>query len=347
MSFFSRIFRSNFVIKVRSWEYWPFGIIQAPLFLYWLWLSLKTRSFSYFSASNPGILMGGMFGESKFDVMEKLPPSVKPKTVLIRLPVTVENLLDQLKEEGLAFPIIFKPDLGERGWMVKKISNIHDIFSYLKEIKIDFIAQDLVTLPLEFGVYYRRYPHESTGVVTSIVGKEMLTVTGDGIKSLQELILDKDRARLQWNSLKEVYRLRLSEVIVAGEKIELISIGNHCLGTMFLNRNHLISDKLSISFDEISRQVEGFYFGRFDLRTASVEDLENGKVQIMELNGCGAEPAHIYDPGFSLVEAIKVLLRHWRDIYLISVENHRRGVAYISLRKARAIFKNFKALTAP
>ncbi len=347
MGSFSGIFRSNFLIKVRSWEYWPFGIIQAPLFPYWLWHSLKTGSLTYFSASNPGILMGGMFGESKFEVMEKVPESVKPRTILIRLPVTVEEVSAQLNENGLAFPVIFKPDLGERGWMVKKISNSRDIADYLREIRINFIAQELVDLPLEYGVFYRRYPHEATGVVTSIVGKEMLHVIGDGRKSLRQLILEKDRAKLQWKTLRVIYRDRLTEVIKPGERIELVSVGNHCLGTTFLNHNHLISEKLSDSFDRISHQVDGFYFGRYDLRTASVEDLENGRVMIMELNGCGAEPAHIYQPGFSLAEAINVLLKHWRDIYLISAGNHRRGVAYISYRKARAIFRNFKALTAP
>jgi hypothetical protein len=347
MGLFSRIFRSNFFIRIKSWEYWPFGIIQAPLFPYWIWLSIRTRSLAYFSASNPGILMGGMFGESKFEVMEKVPESVKPKTILLRLPVTMEETLDQMKEAGLTFPVIFKPDLGERGWMVKKINDAHDIVGYLKEIKINFIAQEFVDLPLEFGVYYRRYPHERAGVVTSIVGKEMLSVEGDGKRSLKELILDKDRAKLQWKTLKVIYQDRLNEVVARGKRIELVSVGNHCLGTMFLNRNHLISEKMSASFDHISKQVEGFYFGRYDLRTVSVEDLENGNVKIMELNGCGAEPAHIYEPGFSLTEALKVLVRHWKDIYLISVENHRRGVAYISLQEAKAIFKTFKSLTAP
>ncbi len=288
-----------------------------------------------------------MFGESKFEVLEKVPESCKPKAILLSLPITVDEVLKQMKECELSFPLIFKPDLGERGWMVKKIAHRQDIDNYLKKIKIKFIAQELVDLPLEFGVFYRRYPNESMGAVTSIVGKEMLSITGDGKKTMQELILEKDRAKLQWRTLKIVYRERLGHLVASGNKIELISIGNHCLGTMFLNKNHLITEKLSASFDRISKQIDGFYFGRFDLRVATLEDLENGNVKVMELNGCGAEPAHIYEPGFSLIEALKVLLRHWKDIYLISVQNHHRGVAYISFREARAIFKSFKTLTAP
>src|SRR6185295_3698276 len=140
---------------------------------------------------------------------------------------------------------------------------------------------------------------------------------------------------LQWETLRVVYANRLTDVVPVDDRIELVSIGNHCLGTKFLNANSLITEKLSESFDIISKQIDGFYFGRFDLRTSSVEDLENGKVMIMELNGCGAEPAHIYQPGFSLVEAMKVLFRHWHDIYRISIENHKLGVPYISFKEAR------------
>ncbi|MGC3942925.1 MAG: hypothetical protein QM762_00040 [Chryseolinea sp.] len=68
-----QVIRSNFFIKLKSWEYWPFGIVQFPLFIYFAWLSLRARSIVFFSASNPGITMGGMFGESKYDVIRKVP----------------------------------------------------------------------------------------------------------------------------------------------------------------------------------------------------------------------------------------------------------------------------------
>ncbi len=291
--------------------------------------------------------MGGMFGESKFDVMEKVPGPYKPKTLLVKLPVSTVEVIQCIRENDFNFPLIFKPDLGERGWMVKKIRSESDINNYLKEIKIDFLIQQLVDLPFEFGVFYVRYPSEADGKVTSIVGKEMLNVTGDGSRSLRQLIFKNERAKLQWDHLKIVYRDQVESIIPAGEKIELISVGNHCLGTKFLDANHLITEKLSDSFDRISKQIQGFYFGRFDLRVASLEDLEKGNIMVMELNGCGAEPAHIYQPGFSFWVALSVLVRHWHDIYRISVENHKRGVAYISFREARAIYKTFKTSTAP
>lgn len=344
MSLYQRIIHSNFFIKLTNWEYWPFGIVQGPFFIYWLWLSLKARSLFFFSASNPSILMGGMFGESKSQVLDLVPADVKPKTILVHLPVSKEGVLDVMKENGFSFPVIFKPDLGERGWMVKRIFSEDDVDHYLTAIKIDFIVQELVDLPLEFGVFYVRLPEQEKGTVNSITAKDFLSVTGDGRQTVQQLILEKDRAKLQWESLRIAHSTELQTVIPSGEKKELVAIGNHCLGTTFLNGNHLITPQLNESFDRISKQIPGFYFGRFDLRCASVADLENGKVKIVELNGCGAEPAHIYHPGASLFQAIKVLFIHWRNLYDISSQNHKRGIPYITFQQGKGIYHKFKAL---
>jgi len=283
-------------------------------------------------------------GESKYDILKRIPDAVKPKTVFVKLPADKVQLLEILTQNGFTFPVIFKPDLGERGWLVRRIKNEEDIEKYLTEIKIDFIIQELIELPLEFGVYYIRFPSEQNGFVNSITGKEFLSVIGDGKKSLQELILEKDRAKIQWDTLRYVYADKLIEVLPLGKKIELVSIGNHCLGTTFLNRNNLITPKLIGTFDTISKEIEGFNFGRFDLRCKSIEDLENGNIKILELNGCGAEPSHIYQPGSSLVAGVRALITYWQNMHRVSRENHERGVSYLSFREGKRIYRQFKAL---
>lgn len=338
----AKFIRSNFWIKLKSWEYWPFGIIQFPLMIYWLWLSVKARSLFFFSASNPEIPSGGMMGESKYDVLALVPEEVKPKTIRINVPSTTDQVIESIRAGGLQLPVVFKPDLGERGWMVRIIHSRQDIDLYMKEIRIDFLAQDLVDLPLEFGIFYVRFPNQEKGFVNSITMKEFLHVIGDGKSSLEELILSKDRAKLQWDVLKITYRDELQRIPSNNERIELVPIGNHCLGTTFLNGNHLITDELNSSFDKISKKVNGFYFGRYDLRCASLEDLAKGNVKIVELNGCGAEPAHIYHPGSSIREAFKVLFTHWRNLYEISIQNHARGVPYITFREGIKIYNRFK-----
>jgi hypothetical protein len=345
MFFDQDITRSNFFIRLKSWEYWPFGIIQLPVIAYFFWLSLRARSFLFFTASNPGIVMGGMFGESKYDVLKKVPPQLIPTTIFIKVPRTTADVIARMRENGMSFPVIFKPDLGERGFMVQRIDTESDIDTYLRQMKHSFVIQELIDLPLEFGVFYSRFPDDPKGKVTSVVMKEMLSVTGDGVSTLQQLILQKDRAKLQWERLKKKYSKSLSKIITHGETIELVSIGNHSLGTKFLDGNHLINDKLSDTFDEVSKQIEGFYFGRFDLRCRSLEDLYTGNVKVLELNGCGAEPAHIYHPGYSPFKAIGVLIEHWRNIFLIARENARRGTTYVPFREAKVYYKKFKTAT--
>jgi hypothetical protein len=337
--------RSNFIIKLKSWEYWPFGIVQFPLFIYFAWLSLRARSFIFFSASNPGITMGGMFGESKFEVIKKIPSRYIASTLFIKLPITAKEVTHAINAADLHFPVIAKPDLGERGFRVKRIDDEAGMAQYLEGQRFDFLIQEYVDLPLEFGVFYTRFPNQHKGHVTSVVKKEMLAVMGDGKSTLQQLIMKLDRAKLQWDALKEVYADNLLDVVPDGKRIELVSIGNHCLGTKFLDGSHLINADLHKAFDTISQQIPEFYFGRFDLRCKTIEDLYRGEVKIMELNGCGAEPAHIYQPGYSLLKAVSVMFRHWRNIFLIARQNERRGIAYTTLREAYVHYKRFKAAT--
>lgn len=342
MKFWKRIRRSNFVIRLRSWEYWPFGIVQFPSIVYWLWLSLRARSLVFFSAANPGIPMGGMFGESKFDILQKIPRQYTPITLKVELPASADSITETIRKADLRLPVIFKPDIGERGYHVQKISRFDEIPMYLKESSGPILIQELIEGPLEFGVFYARFPGEEKGRVISLVGKEMLSITGDGTSTLLELIMNNDRAKLQLKKLEIAFKDQLAAIVEAGKRIELVSIGNHAMGTRFINANHLINDRLSGTFDKISADIAGFYFGRFDLRCESLDDLYGGRVKIMELNGCGAEPAHIYDIKFPLWKAFQELIRHWDYIFQIAKANRARGVNFVTLREGLLFYRRFK-----
>src|SRR5690606_2997734 len=152
-------------------------------------LAIRSRSFTFFSASNPGITMGGMFGESKYDILNKISTELIPKTILINAPSTKAAVLNQIVLNGFSFPLIFKPELGERGFLVTRIFSEEDVELYLQKMKYNFLIQELVDLSMEFSVFYARIPSQKNGVVTSLVQKEMLSVTGNGKSSLKDLIL--------------------------------------------------------------------------------------------------------------------------------------------------------------
>ena len=340
--------KSTLLIRLKSWEYWPFSVVYVPVFIYWIWLSIKARSFFFFSASNPSIESGGMLGESKIDILNLISEDFKPVTLFVKRSTEESCLGDKLRFAGLDFPVIAKPNAGERGWGVEKIADVDALGNYHKKSPVDYLIQEYIGYPLELGVFYYRMPDQPGGTISSIVQKEFLSVTGNGNNILAELILANERAVLQWDLLKLKYESLLTKVLEENEKMTLVSIGNHCLGTKFLNANHLINEELTAVFDRISTGIQGFYFGRYDLRCKNPEDLYLGKnIKIMELNGAGAEPAHIYQPGFSILEGWKVLLHHWQVLYKISSFNHRKGVPYMSFKEARMILKRIKTDRQP
>lgn len=336
--------RSPFFIRLLSWEYWPFAVVYIPVFVYWLCLALKARSFFFFSAANPSIESGGLLGESKIDILDKISDEFKPKTLFVSASADWTTLFDRVEAAGLTFPLIGKPNAGERGWRVEKLDDWESLLDYSQSSHVDFLLQEYIDYSLELGVFYYRMPSQQQGTISSIVQKEFLSVTGNGRDCIDTLIRQNDRALLQLTALNARYGDELERIPISGETVLLMPIGNHCRGTKFLNANHLITPELTQLFDRISGSIDGFYFGRYDLRCRSVADLYAGQhIRILELNGAGAEPAHIYQPGFSLWKAWGILLHHWRVLFKISRENHRRGVAYMTFAEARTIYRRIQA----
>jgi hypothetical protein len=95
---------------------------------------------------------------------------------------------------------------------------------------------------------------------------------------------------------------------------------------MFLDGSHLITPELSNRIDAISQQVQGFYFGRFDIRYSSVSDLKAGKdFYILELNGATSESTNIYDPSWSVMQSYRLLFLQWKILFKIGKQNIERG----------------------
>lgn len=320
--------------KIFHWEFWPFSVFYFPVMFYWVWLSLKARSFFFFTTSNPTIEFGGMLGESKDKIFKLIPGQYIPKTYKLSSSINGESFLERLKLEKLDYPFILKPDIGERGWMVELIKTEKDLTDYLELIQVDFLVQEYVPYEVELGVFYYRYPNCDHGTVSSVVMKDMLSVVGDGLRNIESLMHDDARAKMHIEDFRIKKPQLLTQIPAHSEKIEINSIGNHSRGTTFLNGNHLINERLIKVFDKVSSQIDGFYFGRFDLRCRSVEDLYQGEhFKILELNGAGAEPGHIYHPGFSLIQAYKDIIHHLKVLADISMLNKRNGIPYYSFRE--------------
>ncbi len=341
-----RFKQSSFYVKWMNREYWPSYVANIPIFGFWLLFAVRSRSFFYFSAVNPVIETGGVLGESKINILRRLPKSVIPKTIFIKKEnADVGWITQQIKLAGISFPIIGKPDIGERGFLVEKIENEAQLQNYLKGINADFIIQEFVDLPLEMSVMYYRMPNAERGEITSVCVKEMLTVNGDGISTIEELMQNYPRARFQLSRFKNKSPELLKQVPQNGETVEIEPIGNHCRGTTFLNGNHLIDEALRKVFNTIGLTMEGIHYGRFDLKYRSVEALKNGRdFKILEFNGIASEPAHIYDPAYPALKGYKDFYDHWKIIYRISKMQRVLGIPSMTWKEAVYFYRKHQKL---
>lgn len=330
MSLFRRT--SFFVTRITRFEFWPFWIFYLPMYFYGFWLALRSRSLMYFSTTNPGMKYSGVMGESKYKVLMSIPNVYIPKTSLIKPPFNADALISSLEKQHIFFPFVLKPDVGERGRDVEIICDREELEKYIHGKNHELIAQELATGELELGVLYHRLPGEAQGEVTSMVRKGFLTVTGDGQSTLRQLIEAEIRARGRLDYLVKKFENEIERVLSEDEKVNLEPIGNHCRGTTFFNANEFINDNLNEVFNKISLEIEGFYYGRFDLKVPSLHDLYTGRnIKIFELNGVSSEVAHVYDPNYKLMRAYRDIARHMKYIYLIARKNHEQGAKYDSL----------------
>ncbi|WP_158021933.1 ATP-grasp domain-containing protein [Flammeovirga pacifica] len=274
---------------------------------------------------NPGMKYGGFFDYSKYDVLKQIPSQYIPKTKFFLKSPSNDDVKKSMKELGLSYPVILKPNEGERGSGVEKISNDTDLNDYLKTKPEEIILQEFIATNDEYGIMYVRYPDQSKGKITSIVFKGELYVVGDGKSDLLSLFNNHHRASLYLDFLTDKYQDVLHHVIADGEVFMLSKMGNHCRGAIFNDANYLISKLDTKVFDEISAHIDGFYFGRYDLKAEDEEALIKGEFKVMELNGVNSEPAHIYDPENSLIAAYKDLFAHWWRIYKIGKQNRKQG----------------------
>ena len=111
-----------------------------------------------------------------------------------------------------------------------------------------------------------------------------------------------------------------------GEPYRIAFAGSHSRGTIFRDGNQYVTEAMTRAFDRIAKDIDGFHFGRFDVRFSSIGELQEGRdFTILECNGAGAEATHIWDRKTGLVEAYRTLMRQYALLWEIGAENARRG----------------------
>lgn len=283
--------------------------------------------------------------ESKKDIYDIMPASYIPKTLFFKKGSNATEVLKIIAASGINYPCIAKPDIGGKGRGVQKLYSDEEVVAYSARINMDFLVQEFIPYPEEVGIFYCRIPGDDTGFITGIVAKEFLIIKGDGVSTITELLMKDPRYHFQLGALKKIYGEELNTVLAKDEARNMVPYGNHARGAKFIDVTHWADEKFTRTFDEVCKQIPEFYFGRLDIMYSNFEELKEGKnFSIIELNGAGSEPTHIYDPRHSVFFAWKEIARHFKLLCKISILNHKRGYRYLTVKEGMQMFRENKAV---
>lgn len=309
-------------IRQVRYEYWPGWKFYLPLMPYFAWLCLKYRSLTVWTLADPCMPDGGVVGESKSDILSKIDDPDVLRHALIPdaggPSSRAEHATRIMSERGWTYPLILKPDAAQRGAGVKLIERDDDLAQWFTECDGPAQLQQYHPGPCECGIFYTRMPGYEHGSIFSITDKVFPILVGDGKSNLEELIWNHPRFRLQ----HDVFHLRwadeLDRVLAKGEELRLAEAGNHCQGTLFQDGARLITPQLAARIDALVKRLDGFYFGRIDVRYTDEASLKRGEgLAIIEINGVTSESTNLYDPTWSLWKAHAVLRQQWAICFAI------------------------------
>ncbi len=323
----------NLLYKISHWESWDWRIKYVPILPVWIWNCIRARSFWFFTPSNPKLVFGGFEGVTKMSIYKHLPPGSYPKTKLIKAGQVFAGV-KQVVNSHYTYPFVVKPDIGRMGLMFRIIRKPEDLKAYHEWMPVDYIVQDLVDYPLEVSVFYYRFPEEKSGTITGFIRKEFLEIMGDGKSTVEELMAANPRVCFRLEEMSAKHAGKLDLILKKNEKFCLSHALNLSRGCSLVSLENLKDEKLLKVFDEISSYSDTLYYGRYDIKCASIEDLKAGKnFSIIEYNGCGAEPHHVYGNGNTFVKACLILAHHWNILFRVARRNYRLSNDYDSFQK--------------
>jgi len=351
--------------RIRRIEFWPMWLFYLPLVPWFIALALRYRGPMTFTCINPGIPAGGgVVGESKWLILRSL--SARRDLLLHAVHIPAGQSPDERAalaleairtDAGLGgFPVILKPDSGERGHGLRLAHDDADVLEFFQSMTRDALVQRYHPGPHEVGILWHRVPSDGRaiddcpGKVFSITRKQFPVIEGDGRRTLELLIWDHPRYRMQAAVFLKRHEDQTDRVLALGETMRLGVAGNHCQGTKFYDGADLITPQLEAAIEEVAQSFVNpetggrLDYGRFDVRYTTEDDLRAGRnLAIIELNGTMSESTNMYDPARTAWWTYSVLYAQWLAMFRLGAIRRRNGRRPMTLQiLVRAIRAHFK-----
>jgi hypothetical protein len=227
--------------------------------------------------------------------------------------------------ENLPLPLVLKPDAGQRGSGVQVLHTQAELQAALETMGVPSILMEYAP-GQEFGVFWVHPPGASEGKIVGVTIKEIPRVTGDGERTLEQLILADPRAVALQQTYAEENPGRMDHVPATGTHIPLVEVGTHSRGAIFLDGQHLITPDLQAAVAHLAGRYAGFHLGRFDFKVPSQEHLMRGKdLRVIELNGVTSEQTEMWDPKHTLWTTWRMQHAQWARAFQIGGQCAKQG----------------------
>lgn len=342
---------------ISFYEFWPAWKFYWPVVIAMCLLAVRFRGVTLPTIANPTFDVGGFIGESKNQILNharhyignKVAPFVTYAHREGGIEVGLLKALKLLKDAGLSFPVVAKPDMACRGAGVQPIYNVDDLRRYIGLLHgdVDILLQTMISAEGEAGIFYVREPDQPKGRIISITLKYFPYVTGNGIDSLHRLIERDARASALTNIYLPRFAEQLTSIPAKGQRVRLAFAGNHSKGTIFRDGTDQVTPAMTAMFDQLSQQIPGFYFGRYDIRFDDFQRLRDGQddFTILEINGSGAEATHIWDARVPLLKAWRDVIHQFYLAWKIGAINRSKGHKALSIYQVWKAWRREKQLT--
>jgi len=319
--------------RVGTLEKLPKWLNLIPMVAQWILLSLRYGSATLPTAANPRIACGGLAGEGKleyFDIMGSVAKAATAPYTFVdnRGAAGLAEAEKAMRDAGLSYPIIAKPNIGWCGFGVRCIRDADELSAYLARYPVGerIVLQHFVPFEGEAGIFYMRDPGMPKGQITGILLRSFPRVVGDGVRTIAQLMSDDARLRRLGRDGRGEACCDISAIPAAGEIVRVSTIGSTRVGGLYRDASDSITEELTGAIDAIAQDMPEFHIGRFDLRYESLGMLRAGKgFSIIEVNGAGSEAVHAWDPRFPLRRAYAIVFEKQRRIFEIGAAMRRRG----------------------
>ena len=323
-------------LERRWWHEIPMWLFYVPVAIGILAMLARYRSLSAPLCANYGLERGGLHPDSKEAFFARFTPDCPLLVRQISLATTLSPDEALARHGTFAKKIgsprtVLKPDEGIQGMDVLMIGSAGDFRQAWQKASASggtWLLQEFVG-GVEAGLFYVRADPHKPGRIVSMTLKRGFPVTGDGKRTIGELIGTDDDAHADRETRRRVAKYnqhQLSRVPGTGEAIDLMPVRNHHLGATFQDISDFITDDLNAGVAPHLDAIEGYHYGRLDARAPDYESLFAGKgIKVLEVNALYSEPVHAYDPRYGLAKAIGIFLSHWHRAIRAGLANQRAG----------------------